>query len=126
MPLPAEGSTRNPVCGCDGLTYWNASVAGHRGVSVKATGECSPGRTCGGIASIQCPGNDAVCNMKLSTSTLCVAVDLGGTCWVLPNACPSGPGFGPNTRACGAGSCKPECELIRSGEPWYTDNTCPM
>jgi hypothetical protein len=124
MPLPAEGSTRNPVCGCDDLTYWNASVAGHRGMSVKGTGECPP-RTCGGIATIPCPGNAASCNMKLLSSTLCLATDPGGTCWVLPTVCPSGPGIGPSTRACGAAACKSECELIRSEQPWHEDNTCP-
>jgi hypothetical protein len=125
MPLPAEGSTRNPVCGCDDLTYWNASVAGHRGMSVKGTGECPP-RTCGGIGTIPCPIEAAWCNMKILTSTLCLATDPAGTCWVLPSACPSGPGIGPNTRACGASACKSECELIRAEQPWYADNTCPM
>jgi hypothetical protein len=124
--LPGESSNINPVCGCDGLTYWNVSVAGHLGVSVKSTGECSPGTTCGGIAGMQCPGNVAVCNMKLTTSALCAAADLAGTCWVLPTICPSGPSIGPVTRACGAPACKSECDLIRSQQPWYDDNSCPM
>ena len=125
VPVPAEGSTRNPVCGCDGLTYWNPSVAGHRGIAVRATGECVPARTCGGIASLECPRTDAVCNMKLMDSTLCIQTDPGGACWVLPAVCPSGPGIGPQTRACGAATCKSECELIKGGEPWHADNTCP-
>ena len=125
MPLPAAGSTKNPVCGCDGLIYWNASVAAHRGMSVKTTGECAPARTCQGIASLECPGNVAVCNMKVLGAPSCIGVDLGGSCWVLPTSCPNDPGIGPRTRACGATGCKSECELIRAEEPWHPDNTCP-
>ena len=66
MPLPAEGSAKNPVCGCDGISYWNVSVAAHRGMSVKSTGECSPSRTCAGFAGEPCPDHAAFCNMKVS------------------------------------------------------------
>jgi hypothetical protein len=125
MPMPAEGSTKNPVCGCDGLIYWNASVAANRGMSVRATGECAPARTCQGIASLECPGNVAVCNMKIVGSPTCIGVDLGGACWVLPTSCPNDPGIGPRTRACSATTCKSECELIRAEQPWYDDNSCP-
>jgi hypothetical protein len=126
MAVPNEGPMRSPVCGCDGLNYWNASVAAHRGMSVKSVGECSQGFTCGGIASIDCPGI-ASCNYRIQEALECSSSDLGGSCWVLPATCPPpGIGFGPRTRACGAPVCADECPLIKAEQPFYVDSSCPQ
>jgi hypothetical protein len=124
MPIPNEGNLRNVVCGCDGLTYWNASVAGHQGMAVKSIGECSPGKTCGGIGGLQCPSG-SFCNHRVKNSSGCNLSDAAGTCWVLPATCPSIL-IGPNTRACGSNTCTAECQLIKSEKTWYTDNSCPQ
>ena len=125
MTVPNEGNTRGPVCGCDGLTYWNTSVAAHRGMSVKTTGVCTSSVTCGGIAAIDCPGN-AFCNYEADIS-YCSISDPGGNCWVMPSTCPTpGIGFGPRTRACGAPTCGYECQLIKAQTPFSVDTTCPQ
>lgn len=124
---PSETSTRNPVCGCDGVTYWNQFVAAHRGVSVKANGACTAsanGHTCGGLAAQPCPTGQ-YCNERVQGVVGCSISDLGGTCWGMPDSCGGGTAIGPSTRECG-GQCKSECELIKDGTGWYTDSSCPQ
>src|SRR5262249_17062374 len=41
----------DPVCGCDGETYYNKCDAARSGASVSHAGECA-GKTCGGIAGL--------------------------------------------------------------------------
>lgn len=124
MLIPKEGETRNPVCGCDGVTYWNPSVAGYHSMAVKSVGACSPGKTCGGIASLQCPSG-AHCNYAEKDATSCNISDPAGTCWVVPQTCPKIL-IGPQTRGCGGKSCSSECELIKAQHSWYPDLTCPV
>jgi hypothetical protein len=120
-----ETQDRTPVCGCDGVTYWNASVAARHGMAVAQGGACSPGKTCGGFANLQCPSG-ASCNYHIPDKGTCGGADLGGTCWTVPATCMPGIGFGPNTRACASLSCTDECDLIKLMTPWYVDNTCPQ
>jgi len=122
-----EEADRVPTCGCDGVTYWNATVAASHGMSVAANGECAIGTQaqCGGFAGLQCP-DGASCNNKIPDKNSCNIADLGGTCWGVPKNCDGGIGFGPNTRACGAANCANECNLIKGEAPWYVDNTCPQ
>jgi len=126
IAVPAEGRQRNPVCGCDGMTYWNATVAARAGMSVSHSGECGAlGTTCVMLAA-SCP-NGAVCNLIAESSLACNVADRTGRCWVLPSSCDTGTvGFGPTTRACGAATCEDECTLIRAETTFYADNTCPQ
>ncbi|MBK7586679.1 MAG: hypothetical protein IPI67_41645 [Myxococcales bacterium] len=125
VKIPSETDGKTPVCGCDGVTYWNTSVAAHASMSVKGSGACSTGgKTCGGFVGTQCPTN-TYCNYAVSSSSMCNVSDASGTCWGLPANCPTIL-IGPSTRACKATSCKPECDLIKSGAVWYADNTCPV
>jgi hypothetical protein len=126
MPLgTTEEATRAPVCGCDGVTYWNATVAASHGMPLQATGVCQPEKTCGGIANLKCPMG-ASCNRHVADALACGASDSAGTCWAAPAACTTMVGFGPQTRACGSPSCAGECDLIKTEQPWYDDNTCPQ
>jgi hypothetical protein len=122
--MPAETSTKAPVCGCDGVTYWNETVAGHAGVSVTAKGECKTGKTCGGLVGAQCPSG-TFCNYALSSAAACAISDMAGKCWGVPTKCPTIL-IGPTTRACGGKACTGECELIKKQSGYYTDNTCPQ
>jgi hypothetical protein len=94
-------------------------------MAVKSSGECQPGLFCGGLVGLDCPG-DAYCNYRGDSSFECNVSDGNGWCWYMPSTCPTGPGFGPNTRGCDDTICTPECELIKSRTPWYVDNTCPQ
>jgi hypothetical protein len=75
----------NPVCGCNGVTYGNACMAGAAGVSVDYAGECKPaGAVCGGLLGTECPA-DEYC--AYSPEAQCGAGDVTGTCAWKPEAC---------------------------------------
>lgn len=112
------------MCGCDNINYWNASIAASHGMAVLKTGECTPGRLCGGIGNLMCPAR-TYCGYHQPNAAACAATDTAGDCWAIPATCPMII-IGPRTRACGAASCADECGLIRSQTPYYSDNTCPQ
>jgi hypothetical protein len=125
-PIPAsENGIRELVCGCDGLTYWNPSVAALHGMSWSGPQACAVGKTCGGFGGLQCPSG-ASCNYESPDVSWCGGADLSGVCWVMPKVCESGIGFGPNTRGCGDAQCTDACLLIKQEKVFYKDNTCPQ
>lgn len=119
-----ETSDRTPVCGCDDVTYWNASVAQKQGQSIAKTGACAPGKTCGGLANLKCPGA-ATCAYQLTDLGQCNAADFGGNCWATPAVCPP-VALGSKSHACGAATCADECTLIKKSTSYYPDSTCPQ
>ncbi|CAN5817586.1 hypothetical protein BH09MYX1_BH09MYX1_11840 [soil metagenome] len=121
---PAETSTLGAVCGCDNVTYWNATVAQSHGVSPNTVGECKPGKMCGGFANIKCPAG-AKCNLKATSQIACQSSDAAGVCWGLPAQCPIVV-VGLQTRQCGAAQCGEPCAIIKQGGVFYDDNTCPQ
>lgn len=119
-----ETGDKAPVCGCNDVTYWNTSVAKKNGQAVATSAACAPGKTCGGFGGLQCPGA-AACAYQLFDSSGCNIADNAGTCWEMPAVCPPVV-IGSKTRACGAGKCDDECNLIKKSTSYYTDSTCPQ
>ncbi len=68
-----------PVCGCDGITYFNACFAQTSGVSVSHTGACTPGVACGGQSGVTCPTGQ-FCQPPVSECT----VGAAGNCAPIP------------------------------------------
>jgi hypothetical protein len=119
-----------PVCGCDGITYWNTCAIEHEGFNVASMGECTGNnrptctRTAGGDS---CPPRDhAHCYRPVEqcgdpSPTM-------GVCWVLPSECPENE---PQTeRYCGgtAGSqrCIGLCEVINAENSFRRNSPiCP-
>lgn len=126
-PNPMQGSetaAKSLVCGCDGNTYWNASVAGASLVGVAAVGACAQGKTCGGFGGMQCAAG-LYCNYS-GLPNICQIADVGGKCWGMPLTCVPDVGFGPQSRACKAAQCEWECELIKKQAVFELDGACPQ
>jgi hypothetical protein len=115
----------NPVCGCDRLTYWNASIAAANGASVRATGTCANNIVCSANNPNTCP-TPSICNLE-ETAAGCDLVNPGGRCWVLPDTCPPLPaGTTATTRRCNSNNaCVSRCTLIMNGRTFFEDPTCP-
>lgn len=126
-PNPPKGSetpAKAPVCGCDGNTYWNASVAASYLVGVASAGACALGKTCGGFGGMQCAAG-LYCNYS-GLPNICQIADVGGKCWGMPLACVPDVGFGPPSRACKAAQCEWECDLIKKQAVFELDGVCPQ
>jgi len=75
-----------PVCGCDGVTYWNDDIRRWFGRSLDSLGECrATARACEFGPDCGVPYDSASCSHLVSPGEGC---DYGmGTCWVLPPSC---------------------------------------
>jgi hypothetical protein len=121
-PIPAqEKKDQAPVCGCDGVTYWNENIAAQHGASVSASGPCPP------AVAVPCGAGAACtsglrCNKRIDGPESC-ELDVQGECWGVPLSCPV---EGTQATACTNGECATECALIHSQNPWYDAGLCPQ
>jgi len=129
----------HPVCGCDGVTYWNDCLRRTAAITSMTPGECGynarmcrhggkgpppgdpddcpPGTFCARLLSV--PGD-------VPTPPDLCGPDTPGTCWALPVVCPDRAG--PDRWiACGAPQdiCATTCDAIRSGLPYKRAFACP-
>lgn len=119
-PRPAESGTdlRFDVCGCDGIEYWNETIAGSRGVSVQSGCVTSTLKTCGGAANTKCPAG-TYCQY----SGFCDdagASPQKGICWGVPTTCDTIKG---SWSACGAeagapATCTNLCVVTKNEKPF--------
>jgi hypothetical protein len=115
----------SPVCGCDGLTYWNAHFAKSLGVSFTGSSPCGDDRgvRCGG------PFEDCIapadCVTRGSSPTTCTSVSVSGVCWRVPSdAVCATTGATRKERVCGSSVCKSVCEASIAGDVFFDDPTC--
>lgn len=139
LPVVCEEEAA-PVCGCDGITYWNDCLRRAAGITAKRFGECDPGvaQTCGGKeqhgpgpgpASEHCPAGTFCARLLppvLPGPPSTCPPEVWGSCWALPAVCPSrsGPDRWTACRGLDPG-CATTCDAIRSGEPHRRANACP-
>jgi hypothetical protein len=111
-----QDGTYSPVCGCNGITYWNTSVAAHAGEPIKADGACTIGNAQKCPNGI-CPGISK-CGKSVLNQTACGGAVLLASCWTLPPTCADSAE--PKAFGCENG-CLSKCELITLQDQYYNE-----
>lgn len=112
-----------PVCGCNGVNYWNDCHRKQQGISSLAQYEqCAEPFACG--AGSACPDADAACALLLPSTSSCAAVP-AGVCWFAPLHCPPPTQAEGSWESCaGAAMCGGFCTAIHSGAIRRRVNSC--
>lgn len=126
-----ENTNLNPRCGCDGNTYWNASVAAKSGMAIEKQGVCNGGRAkaCDNFATA-CAGGTS-CELIVRSAQDCPNQPLvdrvKGVCWVTPTTCATAiSSMNPAVHVCGNAACPSECSAIKNNQAHYApDQICP-
>jgi hypothetical protein len=124
-PRPSScDATFQPVCGCNGITYYNDCLRRQYGATVRDYGECFfTATTCAGSSNKQCIG-DAWCGRLFPPGGFCPS-QFPGKCWILPSVCPEPAPPGDRFKPCqGAGACLDTCAAIRTELPYTKTSNC--
>jgi len=126
-PLVCSGEAA-PVCGCNGVSYWNDCLRKQGASEASTPGECVTGAApCGGPRAAPCPVPGASCAQLVERREACSDA-APGVCWVLPDRCPVPEPRAPGVRApswtpCGGPPrCLEVCEAIRGGGAYRADD----
>lgn len=123
-PLP--GPYYNPVCGCDGITYWNKEHAYTNSVAIAHEDPCTlaerktcttPGATCGGTP-------DSICVGQLGEASGCAISAPVFGCWRWPTGTLCGTAGGPPMMSCTDGECLSQCAAIKKKTVKFYPASC--
>lgn len=121
LSMSDQQSPFEPVCGCDGVSYWNASIAASRGMSVLHADACESDEQLACDANMPCPMG-LYCNRQVEGSVGCALGGARGACWGVPATCP----MVPKGKACFSLICSDRCSLIKGQMTWELDPfQCP-
>ena len=126
LPVPSQIKDYVPVCGCDGVNYYNSTISASFGIPTDHAGVCTT------LEEVSCTKMGSPCTAGLFCSAEVANAGacpqspsdvVQGVCWGVPVACDTN---GPKGRGCGAGAqCADTCSLIQSQNGWHADATCP-
>jgi len=122
-PLP--GPYYNPVCGCDGTTFWNKEFAYVNSVAIKHDDPCTPTeRKLCTTAGSACDTPDSLCVVQLPSATTCSVTPQQGGCWRMPTGIVCGTDAGPPMLTCSA-VCMSQCNAVKSKTAFYPASCTP-
>jgi hypothetical protein len=108
IPVAETNTNFDPVCGCNGVDFYNQQIAARHGQSSKS-GACAVGVPC---ATGKCPLTGANLGCWAAVST-CSGAAVAMVCMGLPASCPDTPKY----TGCSKG-CAPVCSLIQDSSPY--------
>ncbi|MGZ3420762.1 MAG: hypothetical protein ACXVEE_22995 [Polyangiales bacterium] len=118
-PIPMPSPVFAPICGCDGITYWNEPHAGSFGVSRAHDGPCNL------TERKACTSSCDLCVHEVATMVGCSAGTIPGYCMRAPGGAACAPSAGgPSVSTCGD-KCKSMCEAIRDKDSFYVKTCTP-
>jgi hypothetical protein len=121
---------KDPVCGCDGVNYWNATTAANYGMSFGRQGECALPVGCSIMPETKCPTDAHFCGHIVDSFEDCfdTSSTLTGVCWGMPKNC-APVVIGGTFRPCSNGILEPcvdECTAIKAKRRHWPDASCPQ
>ena len=117
-------TTLAPVCGCDGITYWNSAYLAGSAKSAQSQDPCGAGdmpkaKVC---TEGTCGGNQHC----VLTRTGCAAAGAFGTCWTLPDSCDKTTATEIACEGLMDGNCTNVCDLIFNNKPFRVETPACM
>jgi Kazal-type serine protease inhibitor-like protein len=115
---------QEPVCGCNGVNYYNDCLRELNGVNLYRRSECPNPRPCGG--PFECP-DESYCAIVFPPNTSMCPEGARGVCWVLPSECGDERGS-DRFRVCGDpdAKCKDLCRALKDEKPLVYTQRCPQ
>ena len=111
-------------CGCDGISYFNPSVAESKAMSLAHPGPCGENEAIACDKMTPCPG-DLHCNLRIQNLSQCFfSPGAKFTCWAVPNECDPKSALGHSCASVLPNDCDDICSLIKSKDAWYEDIGC--
>jgi len=128
QPVPTTCDVMEaPVCGCDGVTYFDDCLRKANAVASSTSLPCGfdSALTCGGVSGNTCP-RGALCAQFVREAPGPCPPDVVGTCWAVPSPCPPPTsGMGRWDSCVSRQMCVDTCSAIRQGGVYRHAFMCP-